>query len=121
LEGAALGTWNAAHASRQFHPLDLFTTFWDVTNPLVARPVVLITWLFLTARAALRAKVWRVFRFRHSGLTSVLSTPGLAALPDRFPSAQLRLLVMHSFWLAFFALGSLPATGLPNNLRQDPF
>jgi hypothetical protein len=37
-------------------------------------PFVLITWLFLTARATLRAKVWRAFRFRHPGLTSVLTT-----------------------------------------------
>jgi hypothetical protein len=45
-------------------------------------PLVLITWLFPTALAALRAKVWRAFR--HSGLTSVFST-----LPDHFRSAQL--------------------------------
>jgi hypothetical protein len=70
-------------------------------------PFVLITWLFLTARPALRAKVWRAFRFRHSGLTSVLSTLVLA-LPDRFPSAQLRLPVMHSFWLASLLWEAFP-------------
>jgi len=83
-------------------------------------PFVLITWLFLMARAALRAKVWRAFRFRHSGLTSVLST--LVLRPFQIVFLRHSYVSLYLFLPAcFFALGSFPATRLPSNLRQDPF
>ena len=84
-------------------------TFWDVIRSLLG-PFVLITWLFLTARPALRAKVWRAFRFRHSGLTSVLSTLVLRPFQIVFLRHSYVSPVMHSFSSAARAPGP-SATG----------
>jgi hypothetical protein len=62
--------------------------------------------LFLTALGALRSKVWRAFRFRHSGLTSVLSALVLRPFQIIFP------------WHGYVSLSCIPS-GLASFLLCD--
>jgi hypothetical protein len=64
---------------------------------LLLAPFVVIIWLFLTALAALRSKVWRRFRFRHSGLTSVFSALVLRPFQIIFP------------WHGYVSLSCIPS------------
>jgi hypothetical protein len=73
-------------------------------------PLVLITWQFLTALVALRFKVWRAFRFRHSGLTSVFSTLVLRPFQVIFLRHGYVSLSCIPSGLLLFALGSVRDT-----------